>query len=69
MTLPFNLTRAQRKWLYGVGFALVPISVALNKVTQEEGWLYLNLLAALLGFPIALDNLPPKSPDQIDDNE
>lgn len=39
-----------RKWMYGVGLAVVAVLIGYGIVTAEQGNLWISLITALLGF-------------------
>ena len=54
-------SRATRRWLYGIGAALVPALVLYGVVTAEEGTAWLAVLGAALapaGLGLAAANTP-----------
>lgn len=39
-----------RRWIYDVGLAAAPLLVVLNRITNEEASLWLDVLAAAMGL-------------------
>lgn len=59
----WNPTPAQRRWLYGIGGAVVPILVVYGVTSAEEGALWLAVLGAALvpaGAGLAAGNTPSR---------
>lgn len=49
------LTPTVRRWIYGVGIAVIPLAVVYGLIEQETQALWVTLLGALMGV-IALPN-------------
>ena len=54
----FIKSTAGRRWLYGVALAAVALAGAYGLITEELGVLWVGVVAALLGLPVAAGNVP-----------
>lgn len=55
-----NLSRAWRKWIYGVALAAVPLAIAFGVLDDRRGALVIALVGAIVSPALALRNLPEK---------
>lgn len=53
----FIKSTAGRRWLYGVALAAVALAASYGLITQESGVLWVAVVAALLGLPVAAGNV------------
>lgn len=53
----FIKSTAGRRWLYGVAIAAVALAAAYGLITEELGALWVAVIAALLGLPVAAGNV------------
>lgn len=53
----FIKSTAGRRWLYGVALALVALAAAYGLITDELSALWVGVIAALLGLPVAAGNV------------
>ena len=53
----FIKSTAGRRWLYGVALAAVALAGAYGLITDELGVLWVGIVAALLGLPVASGNV------------
>lgn len=51
------LPRDLRRWLYGIAAAGAPIAMAYGLITEEQGFLWLNLVGSIL-LTVAATNTP-----------
>lgn len=69
----FIKSTAGRRWLYGVAIAAVALAAAYGLITEETGALWVAVVAALLGLPVAAGNVTnagaePPAEDLIEDS-
>lgn len=59
-----------RQWLYGVAIAVIALSAFYGLITEESTVLWIAVVAALLGLPVAAGNVtnggiePPSDEDR-----
>ena len=53
----FIKSTAGRRWLYGVALAAVALAAAYGLITDESSALWVGIIAALLGLPVAAGNV------------
>lgn len=53
----FLASESGRRWLYGVAIAVIALAAFYGIITQEATVLWVGIVAALLGLPVASANV------------
>ena len=64
----FIKSETGRRWLYGIALAAVALAAFYGLITQESTALWVGIVAALLGLPVASANVTNAGADQPEDD-